>query len=98
MDSVGADALARFRILEVSKVLELVRSNVESVDIADVGILDPDFIVGWRACESEMAELSAISVPFLRRLPYLEPLCLLVKPGDRVLVHHTNPGIIVLVQ
>src|SRR5438132_14185655 len=45
-----------------------------------------------------MPQLTAVRIPLLRRLPYLEFLGLLVELRDGVLVHHADPRIVVLVE
>src|SRR5438034_1524166 len=45
-----------------------------------------------------MAKLTAIGVPFLWRLPELEFFGLFVEPGDGVLIHDADPGIVIPVE
>src|SRR6267143_5805125 len=45
VDPVGADALAAARILEGAEVLHLVGDEIETVDMAAVGVLDPHLVV-----------------------------------------------------
>ena len=84
--------------LKCAEVLELVGDEIEPVDVAAVGILDPHLVVDRRAFDREMAELAAVGVPLLGSLPHLEFFGLLVELRDRALVHHADPGIVVLVE
>src|SRR5215510_7444230 len=98
MDTVGSNASACLRIFEVTEVLHLVGDEIEPVDIADVGVLDPDLVIDARTLDCEVAELTAIRIPFLWRLPYLELLGLLIELRDGALVHYADPGVIVFIE
>src|SRR5713101_5479460 len=70
VDSVGPDALAGPRILEGAEVLHLIGDEIEPVDVADVGVLDPHLVVDIGAFDCEMAELAAVRIPFFGGRPY----------------------------
>src|ERR1051326_848000 len=98
MDPIGTDALAGLRVFEVAEILELTGEEIETVDIPNVGILDPHLVVSRRAGKSEMTELPAVRLPLLRCLPDLKLLSLFVEFRDCALVHHADPRIPVLVE
>src|SRR5712691_3518058 len=62
VDAVGADALAAARVLESAEVLDLVGEEIETVDMAAVGVLDPHLVVGGGAFDRDMAELARVRV------------------------------------
>ena len=84
--------------LRRAEILELVGREIEPIDVAAVGILDPHLVVDRRAFDREMAELAGVGVPLLRRRPLFEFLRLAVELGDRALIHHADPRIVVLVD
>src|SRR5713101_3222033 len=98
VDAVGPDALAAARILEGAEVLHLVGDEIETVDMAAVGVLDPHLVVAVRALDRDMAELACVRVPFLGGRPHPELLALPVGLRDGALVHHADPGVVVAVE
>ena len=87
-----------FGSLKLPRFSILLDDQIEPVDVADIGILDPHLVVGGRAVDGEMAELAAVGIPLLGRLPKLELLGLRVELRDGALVHHADPGIVVAVE
>src|SRR5258708_17504295 len=98
VDAVGADALAAARILEGAEVLHLVGSEIETVDMAGGGVLDPYLVVARGAFDGDVAELACVAVPFLGGRPHPELLALLVEFRNGALVHHADPGVVVAVD
>src|SRR5256714_1428202 len=87
VDAVGADALAAARILEGAEVLHLVGGEIETVDMAAVGVLDPHLVVAVGAFDRDVAELAGVGVPFLGGRPHPELPGLLVELRNSALVH-----------
>src|SRR6185437_1146678 len=78
MDAVGADTLAGARVLRRAEILEFAGGEIEPIDVAAGGVLDPYGVIGGRTFDREMTELAGVGVPLFRRRPGFEFLCLAV--------------------